>query len=114
MMNDGARLDDIAHNVRVPDHLLQRPYLRPIYDEPEFVVRNIWRLYGGWDDGEPSHPKPPPADVPARELADLAGGGGRAGAPAREVPARGGLPGAGALRQPPAQAAPPDKGARAT
>src|SRR5258707_7590566 len=74
MMNDGARLDDIAHNVRVPDHLLQRPYLRPIYDEPEFVVRNVWRLYGGWYDGNPAHLKPAPEGALAAELAGLAGG----------------------------------------
>ena len=51
LMNDGARLDDIVHSVRAPAYLLERPYLQPIYDEPEFVVRNIWRQYGGWYDG---------------------------------------------------------------
>jgi alkyl sulfatase BDS1-like metallo-beta-lactamase superfamily hydrolase len=50
--------------------------MRPFYDEPEFVVRNIWRLYGGWWDGDPAHLKPPPADQLARELAALAGGAG--------------------------------------
>jgi len=51
MMNSGARLDDIVHSVRQPAHLLERPYLQPIYDEPEFVGANIWRQYGGWYDG---------------------------------------------------------------
>ena len=74
MMNDGARLDDIIHTVRAPQHLLDRPYLRPVYDEPEFVVRNIWRLYGGWWDGDPAHLKPAPARALAEELATLAGG----------------------------------------
>src|SRR5439155_14470497 len=45
LMNAGATLDDVVHTVRAPAHLLERPYLRPIYDEPEFVVRNVWRLY---------------------------------------------------------------------
>jgi alkyl sulfatase BDS1-like metallo-beta-lactamase superfamily hydrolase len=45
-----------------------------VYDEPEFVVRNIWRLYGGWYDGNPSTLKPAPDAVVAREIADLAGG----------------------------------------
>jgi alkyl sulfatase BDS1-like metallo-beta-lactamase superfamily hydrolase len=74
MMNEGARLDDIIHTVRAPQHLLDRPYLRPVYDEPEFVVRNIWRLYGGWWDGDPAHLKPAPARALAAELATLAGG----------------------------------------
>jgi alkyl sulfatase BDS1-like metallo-beta-lactamase superfamily hydrolase len=77
MMNEGARLDDIVHAVRAPQHLLDRPYLRPVYDEPEFVVRNVWRLYGGWWDGDPSRLKPAPAGALAVELASLAGGAER-------------------------------------
>src|SRR5439155_13119945 len=77
LMNEGARLDDIVQTVRAPAYLLERPYLHAVYDEPEFVVRNLWRLYGGWYDGDPSHLKPAPADVLAREIADLAGGPSR-------------------------------------
>ena len=73
-MNAGASLDTVLHEVAVPAELLERPYLRPVYDEPEFVIRNVWRLYGGWYDGDPAHLKPAPAAVLARELAELAGG----------------------------------------
>jgi alkyl sulfatase BDS1-like metallo-beta-lactamase superfamily hydrolase len=76
LMNEGARLDEIVHAVAAPAHLLDRPWLQPVYDEPEFVVHNLWRLYGGWYDGDPSHLKPAPAAALARELADLAGGVG--------------------------------------
>jgi alkyl sulfatase BDS1-like metallo-beta-lactamase superfamily hydrolase len=48
--------------------------MAPIYDEPEFVVRNVYRQYGGWWDGDPAHLKPAPAAVLAGELADAAGG----------------------------------------
>lgn len=74
MMNAGASLDDIVHTVRVPDDMLALPYLRPFYDEPEFVVRNIWRLYGGWWDGAASRLKPAPDAVLGREVSALAGG----------------------------------------
>jgi alkyl sulfatase BDS1-like metallo-beta-lactamase superfamily hydrolase len=74
MMNAGEVLDTIVHSVRVPDDILAKPYLRPLYDEPEFVVRNIWRQFGGWWDGAPSRLKPSPDSVLAAELADLAGG----------------------------------------
>jgi alkyl sulfatase BDS1-like metallo-beta-lactamase superfamily hydrolase len=77
MMNAGARLDEILHTVTAPPHLLDRPWLHPVYDEPEFVVRNVWRLYGGWYDGDPSHLKPAPAAALAGELASLAGGAPR-------------------------------------
>jgi alkyl sulfatase BDS1-like metallo-beta-lactamase superfamily hydrolase len=76
LMNAGARLDEAIHSVKAPPHLLERPYLRPVYDEPEFVVRNIWRLYGGWWDGNPASLKPAPERQLASELADLAGGAG--------------------------------------
>jgi len=85
MMNAGAPLDEIVHTVRAPQHLLDRPYLKPVYDEPEFVVRNIWRLYGGWWDGDPSHLKPAPASALATEIAALSGGPERLAARAREL-----------------------------
>lgn len=74
MMNEGASLDDIVHTVRVSDDMLALPYLRPFYDEPEFVVRNIWRLYGGWWDGAASRLKPAPDAVLGSEVSALAGG----------------------------------------
>lgn len=77
LMNAGATLDDVLHTVRLPDDLAARPYLRATYDEPEFVVRGIWRRYGGWWDGDPASLKPAPAAALATELADLAGGAGR-------------------------------------
>ncbi len=73
-MNAGARLDEIVHEVKVPDAVLARPFLRPFYDEPEFVIHNVWRRYGGWWDGDPSTLKPAPARVLAQEMASLAGG----------------------------------------
>jgi alkyl sulfatase BDS1-like metallo-beta-lactamase superfamily hydrolase len=74
LMNEGATLDTIVHTVKVPDGLLDRPYLRPTYDDPEFVVRNIWRRYGGWYDGNPANLKPASSAAVAAEVAGLAGG----------------------------------------
>ncbi len=74
LMNEGAPLDVIVREVRVDPELLRKPYLAPRYDEPEFVVRNVYRLYGGWYDGNPAHLKPAPEPALSRELAALAGG----------------------------------------
>ena len=76
MMNAGEVLDTIVHGVTVPDDVLAKPYLRPLYDEPEFVVHNIWRQFGGWWDGAPSRLKPAPDAVLGAEIAALAGGPG--------------------------------------
>ena len=91
VMNAGARLEEALATVKAPAHLLQRPYLRPIYDEPEFVVRSIWRLYGGWWDGDPSHLKPARAAPLARERARMAGGARRLAERAEQLVAEGEL-----------------------
>jgi alkyl sulfatase BDS1-like metallo-beta-lactamase superfamily hydrolase len=70
----GKDLNFILHNVKVPAHLTSLPYLRPHYDETEFIVRNIWRLYGGWWDLDPANLKPAPKASLAREIAELSGG----------------------------------------
>jgi alkyl sulfatase BDS1-like metallo-beta-lactamase superfamily hydrolase len=112
MMNAGARLDEIIHTVRAPQSLLDKPYLRPIYDEPEFVVRNIWRYYGGWHDGNPANLKPAPEAGLAAEVAALAGGPGKLVARARELVAAGDLRLAGHLAEWAAAAAPDDADAQ--
>lgn len=89
MMNAGATLDEIVHTVQPDPALSDRPYLQPIYDEPEFIVRNLWRLYGGWYDGNPANLKPAPEAALAGELAALAGGAPRLAERALELSAKG-------------------------
>lgn len=74
LMNEGASLDEILQSVSLPAEWLERPWMRPVYDEPEFVVRNIWRLYGGWWDLDPAYLKPSPKAALAGELVRLGGG----------------------------------------
>jgi alkyl sulfatase BDS1-like metallo-beta-lactamase superfamily hydrolase len=76
VMNSGGRLDEAIHSVHPPAELEERPYLRPVYDEPEFIVHTVWRQYGGWWDGNPATLKPAGERALAAELASLAGGAG--------------------------------------
>ncbi|MBV9115659.1 MAG: MBL fold metallo-hydrolase [Hyphomicrobiales bacterium] len=72
-MADGAPPHaDIVHAVKLPQS--SSPWLRPIYDEGEYIVRNIVRFYGGWWNGRPSELKPAPRLAVAAEIARLAGG----------------------------------------
>ncbi|HJL88801.1 MAG TPA: alkyl sulfatase dimerization domain-containing protein [Acidimicrobiales bacterium] len=73
LMNEGATLDTIIHEVTVPNHLQDRPWLAPQYDEPEFVVRNVYRQFGGWWDGNAANLKPAPESALAAEVVSLAG-----------------------------------------
>jgi len=84
-MNQGLRLDDVVAAVTIPAELLERPYLRPVYDDPAFIIRNVWRRYGGWWDGNPAHLLPPRERALATEVAGLAGGATALAARARAV-----------------------------
>lgn len=73
-LNSGATVYDIVGALEIPERLRDRPYLQPVYDEPEFVARNVVRCYGGWYSGVPSELKPAHPREQAREIVRLAGG----------------------------------------
>src|SRR5437879_13196410 len=91
MMNAGASLYTILHEVKPPRDLIEKPYLRPVYDDPEFIVHNIWRQYGGWYDGNPAHLKPAREEDLAAEIASLSRGAPRLAERASELAAPGNL-----------------------
>ena len=88
-MNRGATLDELIHSVKPPAHLADRTFLRAVYDEPEFIVRNIWRLYGGWYEGQPARLKPASEAAQAQEIARFAGGADALSRRAEELAADG-------------------------
>ena len=107
-MNAGATLETILREVMPPARLAQRPYLQAVYDEPEYVVRNIWRLYGGWWDGIASHLKPASQRELGAEVVQLAGGVAALARRARELATGGRLDLASHLIDWAAAAAPDD------
>jgi glyoxylase-like metal-dependent hydrolase (beta-lactamase superfamily II) len=75
-MNDGSPPHgDIIERVEIP--VSTSPWLQPVYDEAEFIVRNVIRYYGGWWTGRPSELKPAPRTGVALEIATLVGGAHR-------------------------------------
>jgi alkyl sulfatase BDS1-like metallo-beta-lactamase superfamily hydrolase len=74
LMNENVSLNSIIHEVKIDEALLKKPWLAPLYDEPEFVIRNIWRLYGGWWDLDPAHLKPVNDEELANAIVALSGG----------------------------------------
>jgi glyoxylase-like metal-dependent hydrolase (beta-lactamase superfamily II) len=63
---------DIVTGIELPKS--DSPWLQPVYDDTEFIVRNVIRFYGGWWDGRPSDLKPAPRVKLANEIANLSGG----------------------------------------
>ncbi|MBO2462358.1 alkyl sulfatase dimerization domain-containing protein [Actinomadura violacea] len=75
-LNAGRTPEEIVHGLRLPADLAAKPYLRPYHDRPEFIVRNLIRLYGGWWDRRPANLLAAPVAEQAREFVALAGGAG--------------------------------------
>lgn len=98
---------DIVHTVEVPETDL--PWLQPLYDDPEFLIRSVIRHDGGWWTGRPSELKPAPRDAVATELAGLAGGPRVLAERARELAEEGDLRLAAHLADYALEASPDDK-----
>ena len=70
-MNEGKWLEDILREIDYPP--TDKPWLRPIYDHPEFIARNVYRLYGGWYDGDPANMLPRHSEEIAAVIVSIAG-----------------------------------------
>lgn len=84
-LNAGLMHDEIVDSLQIPDEFRNHPRLPAVYDQPEFVCRNVIRRYSGWWDGYPANLLPAPYADRAREIAELAGGVDVLVARAREV-----------------------------
>ena len=73
LMNKGWPLLKIVHSIKFNEDLLSKPWLKPVYDDPTFLVRMIWRRYGGWWDGEFDRLIPDSRENEANEWITLVG-----------------------------------------
>lgn len=73
-MNAGETAEEIVAAVEPDPELATRPFLRPTYDHPKFIVRNLLRLWGGWWNGNAADLLPATPAAQATEIARLAGG----------------------------------------
>ena len=73
-MDAGKTIDELAHSVKLPPELGEKPYLREYYGRVEFAVRAYFVGTMGWFDGNPTSLSPlSPADE-AKRFIELAGG----------------------------------------
>jgi alkyl sulfatase BDS1-like metallo-beta-lactamase superfamily hydrolase len=73
-LNAGMWAEQIVAEVSaLPPDLAAKPYLRPIYGCPTFIVHGILRRYAGWFDGNPAHLFPARTAAVATEVVALAG-----------------------------------------
>jgi len=113
VMEDGSPPHvDIVRSIELP--VSDSPWLQPVYDEAEFIVRNVIRFYGGWYSGRPSELKPASRAELATAVASLSGGAPALAARASELAAGGQLAVACHLADFALEAAPEHKGVRDT
>ena len=66
-------VDIIEADLKLPDDLASKPFLRPIYGCVPFVVRDVIRRYAGWWSGQPSQMFPAKRSDVASEILALCG-----------------------------------------
>jgi alkyl sulfatase BDS1-like metallo-beta-lactamase superfamily hydrolase len=76
-INKGTHITEMIHEIKLPDHLAEVPYLRPLYSRVEFFVFNVYRWYHGYFDDNPAHLLPRPEKEVMGELYGLIGNSGR-------------------------------------
>ncbi len=72
-INKGTHITEMIHEIKLPNHLKQTPYLRSLYSRPEFFVFNVYRQYHGYFDDNPANLLPRPEKEVMGELYKLIG-----------------------------------------
>ena len=73
-MDAGLTIDDLAHSVKLPKNLANKPYLREYYGRVDFAVRAYFVGTMGWFDGNPTSLSPLSPRDEAERFIKLAGG----------------------------------------
>ena len=73
-MDEGLTIDELAHKVKLPEHLAEKPYLREYYGRVDFSVRAYFVGTMGWFDGNPTSLSPLSPKDEAERFIDMAGG----------------------------------------
>ena len=73
-INAGKGPDQLAHEVELPEHVKDKPYLIQFYGSVPHAVRAIYSGLLGWYDGNPTTLNPLEPKLKAKKMAELAGG----------------------------------------
>ncbi len=72
-INQEVPVDELIHQVKLPEHPSKYPFMRFVYSRPEFAVYNIYRWYHGYFDHNPAHLLPRPEKELNTEIFSLIG-----------------------------------------
>ncbi|MBW2062059.1 MAG: MBL fold metallo-hydrolase [Deltaproteobacteria bacterium] len=72
-INQDMHITEMIHEVDLPEHLKESPYLRYAYSRPEFFVFNVYCWYHGYFDHNPANLLPRPQKEVSTEIFNLIG-----------------------------------------
>jgi alkyl sulfatase BDS1-like metallo-beta-lactamase superfamily hydrolase len=72
-LNKDIPIEEMIHQIKLPDHLQNNKYLQFVYSRPEFAVYNIYRWYHGYFDHNPAHLLPRPDKEVNAEIFNMIG-----------------------------------------
>jgi len=52
LINEGLPRHEIVKRIQMPGYLLRKPYLKPFYADPEFIIQEVCRHKAGWWSGK--------------------------------------------------------------
>lgn len=73
-MDAGLTIDELAHRVKLPPHLAEKPHLREYYGRVDFSVRAYFVGTMGWFDGNPTSLAPLSPQDEAERFIEISGG----------------------------------------
>nr|WP_246419368.1 alkyl/aryl-sulfatase [Aporhodopirellula rubra] len=73
-INVGKGPNQLAHEVKIPEHLKNKPYLIQFYGSVPHAVRAIYAGLLGWYDGNPTTLNPLEPRIKAQKMSELVGG----------------------------------------
>jgi alkyl sulfatase BDS1-like metallo-beta-lactamase superfamily hydrolase len=71
-LNEGKWIEQILAEIKLPEEMVEDPWLQGNYGHPVFVIHDVYRRYTGWYDGNPSELFPSARADIAAEMLQLA------------------------------------------
>jgi len=68
LLNAGYWIEEILEKIKLPEELINKPYLHGNYGHPTFIIHDVYRRYTGWYNGNPTELFPSPTSAIAAEV----------------------------------------------
>lgn len=71
LLNEAYWIEEILEKIKMPEEMVNDPWLAGVYGHPTFIIHDVYRRYTGWYDGNPSELFPSRSSDIAAEVVKL-------------------------------------------